>query len=641
MVPMEEQGACEECTANCLVMHKKERDPSPTVTTFVKVLIGDDYNNVLFLPPRFAESVGYIMAGQTTNLEDSTGVQWPVKYKKIDGLFGFENGWKEFALDHRLEQGDILVFHFIMKSHFVVLMYGKSGCPEIRHQLIAMKEKNKSNAENSNPSNVKTNGHHHHNAHKTSDKKKKNLIVDCSPLDVTTTCHHYVNESSSESERSQPVSKRSNHDASSSRPVTPGSHKTGQRSQLLIKNANHDPETSGLNKEMGRSEPLVSETPTTVKQLGQNNDENVEDECRLKENKKNKSLVADDCSPLDVYPNGHLYVHGSSSEFERSEPVLKRSKKNEDGDMVSPIGNTTNPNRDTSLSRPVTSGSRKETGQRSEPLIRNANHDTTISVLNEESSQGSKPLFSGTPTTVKQFDLVQNNNENLEDVECRIIDTKLKSDKSSDQQNRVDFKTWLKKEVEAKKKPSVSIVTPSEGGSSPKRLKTNNVSSTLGKMLKKEPYISSTRVPSVNRPFNVTESSFKPIATQPMMPKKEPYTSSPKVNGNSYNEVKQEPEDYEEHLAELIKPSFSAVMSSYRYLELPDWVKLSDVILLRNGSRHWPVKFGTNMGLKALTQNWGHFAKERGIKPGHKCEFVLESESKTNRHMFSVRVSAL
>nr|GEX84073.1 hypothetical protein [Tanacetum cinerariifolium] len=42
--------ACEECTQNCITMHKQKKNPSPVATTFFKVMFGDDYSKVLSLP---------------------------------------------------------------------------------------------------------------------------------------------------------------------------------------------------------------------------------------------------------------------------------------------------------------------------------------------------------------------------------------------------------------------------------------------------------------------------------------------------------------------------------------------------------------------------------------------------------------
>lgn len=39
-----------------------------------------------------------------------------------------EHGWKSFVSDHSIEFGDFLVFKHAGKSHFIVQIFGQSGC---------------------------------------------------------------------------------------------------------------------------------------------------------------------------------------------------------------------------------------------------------------------------------------------------------------------------------------------------------------------------------------------------------------------------------------------------------------------------------------------------------------------------------
>ncbi|KAL2493316.1 B3 domain-containing protein [Abeliophyllum distichum] len=118
--------ACQECAQNCVLMHRKQKNPSPVVTRFFKIMIGEDYSKVLFLPPSFARKVRSLI-GQQTHLEDSTGRQWPVTISNIDGSLAFQKGWHKFSLDHGLEVGQLLVFSYIKNCHFVVQIYGTSA----------------------------------------------------------------------------------------------------------------------------------------------------------------------------------------------------------------------------------------------------------------------------------------------------------------------------------------------------------------------------------------------------------------------------------------------------------------------------------------------------------------------------------
>ncbi|KAL2515598.1 B3 domain-containing protein-like [Forsythia ovata] len=118
--------ACQECSRNCLLTHQKQKNVSPIVTRFFKIMLGDDYLKVLYLPPSFVREVRNTI-GRPSYLEDSTGQQWPVKVSVIDGCLAIQEGWHKFALDHRLEVGELLVFFYIKGSHFVVQIYGTSA----------------------------------------------------------------------------------------------------------------------------------------------------------------------------------------------------------------------------------------------------------------------------------------------------------------------------------------------------------------------------------------------------------------------------------------------------------------------------------------------------------------------------------
>lgn len=46
----------------------------------------------------------------------------------VNGSLAFQNGWHEFSVDHSIEVGDFLVFHHFKGSHFLVEIFGRSGC---------------------------------------------------------------------------------------------------------------------------------------------------------------------------------------------------------------------------------------------------------------------------------------------------------------------------------------------------------------------------------------------------------------------------------------------------------------------------------------------------------------------------------
>lgn len=79
-----------------------------------------------YLPPMFVQKVQQFI-GQRTLLVDSTGRQWPVKISSIDGYLAFKKGWHEFAIDHGLEFGHLLIFSYVKGGNFDVRIYGRSG----------------------------------------------------------------------------------------------------------------------------------------------------------------------------------------------------------------------------------------------------------------------------------------------------------------------------------------------------------------------------------------------------------------------------------------------------------------------------------------------------------------------------------
>ncbi|KAL2516409.1 B3 domain-containing protein-like [Forsythia ovata] len=135
--------ACQECAQNCVLMHRKLKNPSPVVTRFFKIMIGEDYSKVLFLPPSFVRKVQSSI-GQQTHLEDSTGRQWPVTISNIDDSLAFQKGWHKFSLDHGLEVGQLLVFSYIKDCHFVVQIYGTSASERLNFNRRSGRPKKRS-----------------------------------------------------------------------------------------------------------------------------------------------------------------------------------------------------------------------------------------------------------------------------------------------------------------------------------------------------------------------------------------------------------------------------------------------------------------------------------------------------------------
>ncbi|XP_044484870.1 uncharacterized protein LOC123210528 isoform X3 [Mangifera indica] len=122
--------ACAECAQKCQLIHGNKISSSPPVPSFFKVMIGDRYSEVLFLPPEFGPKVSRLI-GQNVLLEDSSGQRWEVTVSNLSGSFAFQQGWNEFSLHHGLDFGDFVVFHYIIGSHFVVEIYTKTGCEKL------------------------------------------------------------------------------------------------------------------------------------------------------------------------------------------------------------------------------------------------------------------------------------------------------------------------------------------------------------------------------------------------------------------------------------------------------------------------------------------------------------------------------
>ncbi|KAJ8428731.1 hypothetical protein Cgig2_019024 [Carnegiea gigantea] len=145
-----EVEACAECSRNCLLIHRKH-DPSVIVCSFFKVMYGKHFVDVVILgfaslpnvlayvvcminylqtvPPRFARLASLV--AQETYLEDSSGRKWNVILSDFNGSVAIGKGWNRFVVDHGIQPGDFVVFHYIRGSHFLVQTYGTHGCEKL------------------------------------------------------------------------------------------------------------------------------------------------------------------------------------------------------------------------------------------------------------------------------------------------------------------------------------------------------------------------------------------------------------------------------------------------------------------------------------------------------------------------------
>lgn len=59
-------------------------------------------------------------------LVDEKGYEWPTKY--LERKTGLSGGWKGYAVDHELVDGDALVFQLIKPTKFKVIFHNRAEC---------------------------------------------------------------------------------------------------------------------------------------------------------------------------------------------------------------------------------------------------------------------------------------------------------------------------------------------------------------------------------------------------------------------------------------------------------------------------------------------------------------------------------
>ncbi|KAF8015536.1 hypothetical protein BT93_H1149 [Corymbia citriodora subsp. variegata] len=100
-----------------------------TRTRFFKVLICDDFDTQLRIPPAFViNHLPGLITPKRFKLSNCAGRFWHVNIEKVDDCLFFTRGWKAFAQDNSLQFGDFLVFRFNGVSKFSVRAYGLHAC---------------------------------------------------------------------------------------------------------------------------------------------------------------------------------------------------------------------------------------------------------------------------------------------------------------------------------------------------------------------------------------------------------------------------------------------------------------------------------------------------------------------------------
>ncbi|KAH9309570.1 hypothetical protein KI387_037481, partial [Taxus chinensis] len=150
---------CKACTEICNRIHgkQKEKESSGGPSYFFKVMLGDfghrlvttmpihpssffahiyayceNCFNVLFIslqriPPAFVKNL-IKETYEDMALEGPSGHQWIVKLWRGGTEMEFRQGWESFVRDHEIALGEFLVFKYICRSYFQVMIFGKSAC---------------------------------------------------------------------------------------------------------------------------------------------------------------------------------------------------------------------------------------------------------------------------------------------------------------------------------------------------------------------------------------------------------------------------------------------------------------------------------------------------------------------------------
>ncbi|KAJ0440447.1 putative transcription factor B3-Domain family [Helianthus annuus] len=519
--------ACEECTHNCLMMHKKFKNPSPLVTTFVKFMIGDDYSKRLFLPPNFACRVKKLV-GKTTRLEDSNGEKCDVTYTKIDDRLAFEQGWDRFALKHRLQKGDVLVFHYIMKSHFVVLMYGSTGCPENRHlgfPHLPMKETKKGN------NNLTVNGQSSSKVHANCNESSSKPEPVGHGVNDMKTMSKKLNEAKMLSPNENAINAQ-RLVASSSRPAD---KERDQTSELLVNKAFPD--------------YIFSDSPTAVKPLCL-----VDNDIRHEKDERGRNSL----QPVALALHGGQKNNVAASDGGSDGTEINRVQKSveTDGGQKNNVATSSGGPDETEINR-IQKLVETDGGQKNNVAAGGGGLDET----EVNRTRKSVELGSG------QKNNVDASGGGSDETERKRILRKL------------DAALAIS---DAKRKGSAVFQNEiAHNNSTHKRWRPADFPTTPAKNVKQEPDTSRSHNSGYPLTPKPTAKRMEPTKKEPTMNNGSvgPIKEEPKTNhgsdGVTKREPKPEPVDYdEEPVSGSSNASFSATMSSYQYLELPSWVKV-------------------------------------------------------------------
>ncbi|KAL9235577.1 hypothetical protein vseg_010323 [Gypsophila vaccaria] len=125
-------NACSYCYRNCLLMHTSKHGNHSMGPSFFKIMFGQKFEDFLAVPPAYSKKIKSL-AGRKIFLEDCNRQRWGVFLTNVKGSLTLGKGWHNFVMDHEIEMGDLLVFHYFKDSHFLVEIFGRSGCQKRFH----------------------------------------------------------------------------------------------------------------------------------------------------------------------------------------------------------------------------------------------------------------------------------------------------------------------------------------------------------------------------------------------------------------------------------------------------------------------------------------------------------------------------
>ncbi|KAK8354283.1 hypothetical protein V6Z11_A05G210600 [Gossypium hirsutum] len=87
-----------------------------------------DFLHQLEIPEKFAKNIRKKLP-ETVTVKGPSGIIWDLGLTADGDTLFFNDGWRNFVLDHSLEENDLLIFKYNGLSHFDVLMFeGQSLC---------------------------------------------------------------------------------------------------------------------------------------------------------------------------------------------------------------------------------------------------------------------------------------------------------------------------------------------------------------------------------------------------------------------------------------------------------------------------------------------------------------------------------